>query len=73
MPSDFHAAEELCAAAEAVASALGSDTNYALVGGCACAMLGSTRATEDIDFFCWQMANSRREVEVESTAPPFRG
>lgn len=40
--------EQVCAAAKAVGYALG-DQDYALVGGAACVLLGSTRATEDVD------------------------
>ncbi|KAE8145896.1 hypothetical protein BDV25DRAFT_144225 [Aspergillus avenaceus] len=50
MPLELHSKEDLCAAALAVAKALGPHTTYALVGGSACALLGSHRATEDIDF-----------------------
>ncbi len=40
--------EQVCAAAKAVGYALG-DQDYALVGGAACVLLDSTRATEDVD------------------------
>lgn len=41
--------EQVRAAAIAIGSALGGN-DYALVGGAACSLLGSTRATEDVDF-----------------------
>jgi hypothetical protein len=42
--------EKILEAAQAVACALGKTTPYALVGGAACCVLGSTRATSDVDF-----------------------
>jgi len=49
LPAQKYPAELTKAAAAAIATAMGSDC-YALVGGAACTLLGSTRATEDIDF-----------------------
>jgi hypothetical protein len=39
----------LIAAAQAVAKALGDQQPYAIVGGAACALLGSDRSTSDVD------------------------
>ncbi|GAQ45907.1 similar to An03g02230 [Aspergillus niger] len=47
---DLHPPAEIRAAALAVANALTQYETYALVGGSACVVLGSTRATLDIDF-----------------------
>lgn len=47
---DVHTPEELRAALTALGRALGDSEKYALVGGGACAVLGSTRGTQDIDF-----------------------
>ncbi|RAK90541.1 hypothetical protein BO79DRAFT_286473 [Aspergillus costaricaensis CBS 115574] len=47
---DLHPPAEIRAAALAVANALTQYETYALVGGSACVILGSTRATLDIDF-----------------------
>lgn len=41
--------EQVRSAAQKVGSVLGS-TKYAVVGGAACSMLGSSRVTEDVDF-----------------------
>ncbi|PYH65966.1 uncharacterized protein BO88DRAFT_371469 [Aspergillus vadensis CBS 113365] len=46
---DLHPPAEIRAAALAVANALSQYDTYALVGGSACVILGSTRATLDID------------------------
>ncbi|KGO72002.1 hypothetical protein PEX1_033080 [Penicillium expansum] len=48
--SKLHTPEDLRAALAALENALGNHGKYALVGGSACAVLGSRRATQDIDF-----------------------
>ena len=45
-----HSSAEIRTAAMAVGSALARYEKYALVGGSACVVLGSTRTTQDIDF-----------------------
>lgn len=45
----LHNRQELMAAATALGNALISCEKYAVVGGAACALLGSTRTTQDID------------------------
>ncbi|KAE8325594.1 hypothetical protein BDV39DRAFT_194210 [Aspergillus sergii] len=47
--SAIHLPEEIRAAAMAVGYALARCEKYALVGGSACVVLGSTRATQDVD------------------------
>ncbi|EHA21063.1 hypothetical protein ASPNIDRAFT_45694 [Aspergillus niger ATCC 1015] len=47
--SHFHTPAEIRAAAMAVGNALAQFETYTLVGGSACVVLGSTRATQDID------------------------
>jgi hypothetical protein len=45
----FPNTEQTLAAVEAVAHSMG-DRNYAIVGGAACLVLGSSRKTIDVDF-----------------------
>ncbi|PLB50209.1 hypothetical protein P170DRAFT_138983 [Aspergillus steynii IBT 23096] len=47
--SNTHPPAEIRAAAKAVGTALTHCEKYALVGGSACVVLGSTRATQDVD------------------------
>lgn len=54
MTSNFSAAEgpshdQVIAATQAVAYSLGSEQQYAIVGGAACLVLGSSRVTADVD------------------------
>ncbi|KAE8139892.1 hypothetical protein BDV38DRAFT_291149 [Aspergillus pseudotamarii] len=66
--SDTHPPEEICEAAMAVGNALARCEKYALVGGSACAVLGSTRATEDVDLVVLRggTANARRLLRESS-------
>ncbi|KAK4135745.1 hypothetical protein BT67DRAFT_259400 [Trichocladium antarcticum] len=48
--SEYPSPDQVVAAAQAVAFSLGSEQLYALVGGAACLMLGSSRLTTDVDF-----------------------
>lgn len=47
---NLHNRDEIIAAATALGNALAPCENYAIVGGGACVLLGSTRTTQDIDF-----------------------
>ncbi|KAL4792443.1 hypothetical protein BDV19DRAFT_380817 [Aspergillus venezuelensis] len=49
-PIQLHTPDEIRTAAAALANALTLNTRYTVVGGGACAVLGSDRMTEDIDF-----------------------
>ncbi|PKY06760.1 hypothetical protein P168DRAFT_325584 [Aspergillus campestris IBT 28561] len=48
--SNLHSPEEIREAAMALGNALARCEKYALVGGGACVVLGSTRSTQDVDF-----------------------
>ncbi|KAK4151590.1 hypothetical protein C8A00DRAFT_35737 [Chaetomidium leptoderma] len=51
LPCPYPSTDQVIAAAKAVARALrDGDVKYAVVGGAACLLLGSNRATTDVDF-----------------------
>ncbi|OJJ70433.1 hypothetical protein ASPBRDRAFT_197139 [Aspergillus brasiliensis CBS 101740] len=64
----LHPPAEIRAAAMAVANALTHYETYALVGGSACVVLGSTRATQDIDFVvpCGETSRARQLLRASS-------
>lgn len=68
MSSDSHSPEEIRKAAVAVGKALACCEKYAIVGGGACVLLGSTRATLDIDIVVprGKTANARQLLRVSS-------
>lgn len=55
-------------AAQAVAVTLGPDTKFAVVGGAACALLGSNRVTTDVDIVVppGRTVNARRKLAESS-------
>ncbi|GAA90146.1 similar to An03g02230 [Aspergillus luchuensis IFO 4308] len=67
---DLHPPAEIRAAAMAVANALTQYETYALVGGSACVILGSTRATLDIDFVVSQGKTSNAR-QLLRASPDF--
>ncbi|KAE8306831.1 hypothetical protein BDV41DRAFT_585162 [Aspergillus transmontanensis] len=66
--SAFHLPEEIRAAAMAVGNALARCEKYALVGGSACVVLGSTRATQDVDLVVLRggTSNARQLLRASS-------
>ncbi|KAB8202690.1 hypothetical protein BDV34DRAFT_228051 [Aspergillus parasiticus] len=64
----FHLPEEIRAAAMAVGNALARCEKYALVGGSACVVLGSTRATQDVDLVVLRggTSNARQLLRASS-------
>ncbi|PLN83574.1 hypothetical protein BDW42DRAFT_164703 [Aspergillus taichungensis] len=75
MSSNIHSPEEIRKAAVAVGEALASCEKYAIVGGGACALLGSTRATQDIDLVVprGKTANARQLLRASSDFEVERG
>lgn len=80
--SNLHSPAEIRAAAMAVGNAMARCEKYALVGGSACVVLGSTRATQDVDFVVPQggttsarqllRASSDFEVEARTNRTTYK-
>jgi hypothetical protein len=62
--------EQVRAAAQAISSFLGSQV-YAVVGGAACSLLGSSRVTEDVDVVVPQGATKETRQKLKSQAAYF--
>ncbi|KAH6842237.1 hypothetical protein B0I37DRAFT_447740 [Chaetomium sp. MPI-CAGE-AT-0009] len=64
LPATYPSVGHIIAAAKAVAQALNNgNVKYAIVGGAACLLLGSDRATSDVDFV-------RSAIEIQIISPP---
>ena len=62
--------EQVRAAAKAITKSLG-DRNYAIVGGAACSLLGSQRATEDLDIVIPKGATKDARMGLKQEAAQF--
>ncbi|TVY47758.1 hypothetical protein LOCC1_G002738 [Lachnellula occidentalis] len=62
--------DQIRAAAEAIKQSLGNQV-YAIVGGAACSLLGSTRETEDVDFVVPQNATKAARLMLKNQSEFF--